>query len=95
MGLSWRREYAWVMDENRTTTLNSNETVPSEFYEMMRDRAIRWAETNIARLQDMGAARQSAVNRILTEVTQHWGPECESEVEQALGIKFEIPSHCN
>ncbi len=83
------------MDANRTTTLNSNETVPSEFYEMMRDRAIRWAETNLARLEEMGAEHQSAVNRVLTEVTRHWGPECEREVELALGIRFEMPARHN
>jgi hypothetical protein len=83
------------MNENRTTTLQSNETVPSEFYEMMRDRAIRWAETNLTRLENMGVARQPAVNRILTEVTRHWGPECEHEVEQALGIRFEMPVRHN
>ena len=83
------------MDENRTTTLNSNETVPSEFYDMMRDRAIRWAKTNLARLEDLGAQHQPAVNRILTEVTRHYGPECEREVERALGIRFEMPIRHN
>ena len=83
------------MDENRTTTLNSNESVPAEFYEMMRDRAIRWAETNLARLENMGAEHQPAVNRVLTDVTRHWGPECEREVELALGIRFEMPTRHN
>ena len=83
------------MDENRITTLYSSETVPSEFYDMMRDRAIRWAKTNLTRLEDMGAEHQSAVNRILTEVTRHWGPECEHEVELALGIQFRMPQKHN
>ncbi len=83
------------MDENRTTTLNSNESVPSEFYEMMRDRAIRWAETNLTRLEETGAEHQPAVNRVLSEVTRHWGPECERDVELALGIHFEMPARHN
>jgi hypothetical protein len=83
------------MDENRVTTLYSNETVPSEFYDMMRDRAIRWAETNLAGLERIGCSHQASVNQILTEVTRHWGPECEHEVEQALGIHFEMPSRRN
>jgi hypothetical protein len=83
------------MDENRVTTLYSNETVPAEFYEMMRDRAVRWAQTNLARLERMGVSHQSAVNQILTEVTRHWGPECEHEVELTLGVRFEMPSRNN
>lgn len=77
------------MNENRVTTLNSNETVPAEFYEQMRDRAIRWSETHLARLAQAGCARQTAVNQVLREVSKHWGPECRREVEQALGIRFE------
>jgi hypothetical protein len=80
------------MDENRVTTLYSNETVPAEFYEQMRDRAIRWAQSNLKHLESLGSTRQASVNRVLTEVTRHWGPECEHEVELALGIRFEMPS---
>jgi hypothetical protein len=80
------------MDENRVATLESNETVPAEFYEQMRDRAIRWAQSNLKYLQSLGSTRQAAANRVLTEVTRHWGPECEREVERALGIEFVMPS---
>lgn len=79
------------MDESRFTTLQSNETVPAEFYDQMRSRAIRWSQSNLARLERMGCSRQVAVNQILTEVTRHWGPECEHEVEQALDIRFQMP----
>ncbi len=77
------------MDENRVTTLYSDETVPAEFYEQMRNRAIRWSETHLARLAQTGCARQTAVNQVVREVTKHWGPECAHEVERTLGIRCE------
>jgi hypothetical protein len=77
------------MDQNRVTTLYSSETVPAAFYEQMRERAIRWSETHLARLAQAGCARQTAVNQVLREVTQHWGPECAHEVEQALTIRYQ------
>ena len=80
--------YPVHMTEERTTTLLSDETVPSEFYEQMRDRAVRWSESNLARLQSMGCSRQVAANQILTEVVRHWGPECAHEVERHFGIQF-------
>jgi hypothetical protein len=64
--------------------------VPSDFYDEMRDRAIRWAEMNLGRFQRMGCAREAAVKRVLTDVARHWGAEVELEVEKALGIRFEV-----
>ena len=78
------------MDANRVTTLDSNEMVPSDFYEEMRDRAIRWAEMNLGRFQRMGCAREAAVKRVLMDVARHWGSEVEQDVEKALGIRFEV-----
>ena len=88
MGAQTAFLYSLRMDENRVTTLESHETVPAEFYDQMRDRAIRWSESNLARLDRMGCTRQVAANQILTEVTRHWGPECAHEVERRLGIQF-------
>jgi hypothetical protein len=80
------------MDTNRVTTLTTNEMVPSDFYEEMRDRAIRWAEMNLGRFERMGCARESAVKRVLADVARHWGSEVELDVEKALGIRFEVSS---
>jgi hypothetical protein len=88
MGTRASTLYSRCMDENRVTTLESHETVPAEFYDQMRDRAIRWSESNLARLERMGCTRQVAANQILAEVTRHWGPECAHEVERRLGIQF-------
>ncbi len=78
------------MDTNRVTTLHTNEVVPSDFYEEMRDRAIRWAEMNLGRFQRMGCAREAAVKRVLIDVARHWGSEVEQDVEKALEVRFEL-----
>lgn len=78
------------MDTNRVTTLHSNEAIPEEFYQEMRDRAVRWAEMNLGRLQRTGCSHETAVSHVLTQVAQHWGAEIELDVEKALGIRFEV-----
>ena len=64
------------MDTNIATPQN-DELVPIEFYEEMRNRAIRWAEMNLGRLQRTGCSRATAEQHVLTQVAMHWGAEIE------------------
>ncbi len=70
----------------------NDDRVPTEFYEEMRDRAIRWAEMNLGRMQRTGCSRATAQQHVLTQVAMHWGAEIELDVERVLGIRREVSS---